>query len=66
MLHIDRDGRKEIHARHRWHAHQIDIGQKEDIQNYLTRLGFNRWNNGQYMKASDAVVELWQREIILR
>ncbi|EFE3927482.1 WGR and DUF4132 domain-containing protein [Escherichia coli] len=52
---------KEIHARHRWHAHQIDIGQKEDIQNYLTRLGFNRWNNGQYMKASDAVVELWQR-----
>ncbi|HEI2560042.1 TPA: WGR and DUF4132 domain-containing protein [Escherichia coli] len=52
---------KEIHARHRWHAHQIDVGQKEDIQNYLTRLGFNRWNNGQYMKASDAVVELWQR-----
>ncbi|HCO7567221.1 TPA: WGR and DUF4132 domain-containing protein [Escherichia fergusonii] len=52
---------KEIHARHRWHAHQIDIGQKEDIQNYLARLGFNRWNNGQYMKASDAVVELWQR-----
>ncbi|ENG4175307.1 WGR and DUF4132 domain-containing protein [Escherichia coli] len=52
---------KEIHARHRWHAHQIDIGPKEDIQNYLTRLGFNRWNNGQYMKASDAVVELWQR-----
>lgn len=52
---------KKIHARHRWHAHQIDIGQKEDIQNYLTRLGFNRWNNGQYMKASDAVVELWQR-----
>ncbi|EHZ2475800.1 WGR and DUF4132 domain-containing protein [Escherichia coli] len=52
---------KEIHARHRWHAHQIDIGQKEDIQNYLTRLGFNRWNNGHSMKASDAVVELWQR-----
>ncbi|EAA3115160.1 MolR family transcriptional regulator, partial [Shigella flexneri] len=49
---------KEIHTRHRWHAHQIDIGQKEDIQNYLARLGFNRWNNGQYMKASDAVVEL--------
>ncbi|HBD5337275.1 TPA: WGR and DUF4132 domain-containing protein [Escherichia coli] len=52
---------KEIHARHRWHAHQIDIGQKEDIQTYLTSLGFNRWNNGHSMKASDAVVELWQR-----
>ncbi|EGI40307.1 molybdate metabolism regulator MolR [Escherichia coli TA280] len=52
---------KEIHARHRWHAHQIDIGQKEDIQNYLARLGFNRWNNGQYMKAPDAAIDLWQR-----
>ncbi|AKK48829.1 TPA: DUF4132 domain-containing protein [Escherichia coli] len=52
---------KEIHARHRWHAHQIDIGQKEDIQNYLARLGFNRWNNGQYMKAPDTAIDLWQR-----
>lgn len=52
---------KEIHAGHRWYAHQIDIGQKEDIQDYLTRLGFNRWNNGHYMKAPDAVVEIWQR-----
>ncbi len=51
---------KEIHGRHRWHAHQIDIGQKEDIQNYLTRL-LQSLNNGQYMKAFDAVVELWQR-----
>lgn len=42
----DRTAEKEIHARHRWHAHQMNIGQKEDIQNCLTRLGFNRWNNG--------------------
>ncbi|EFO2100205.1 MolR family transcriptional regulator [Escherichia coli] len=52
---------KEIHARHRWYAHQIDIGQKEDTQNYLTRLGFNRWNNDHYMKAPDVAVEVWLR-----
>ncbi len=30
------------------------------------RLGFNRWNNGQYMKASDAVENSGRGEIILR
>ncbi|MCH0694977.1 WGR and DUF4132 domain-containing protein [Escherichia coli] len=53
---------KEIQARYGWYAHQIAIGQKEDIKNYLTRLGFYRWNNGHYIKAPDAAVEAWQQE----
>lgn len=66
MLHIDRDGRKRDSCKASLARTSNRHRPKEDIQNYLTRLGFNRWNNGQYMKASDAVVELWQREIILR
>ena len=58
---IDRDGRKRDSCKASLARTSKDIGPKEDIQNYLTRLGFNRWNNGQCMKASDAVVELWQR-----
>ncbi|KNC09922.1 MolR family transcriptional regulator [Klebsiella sp. RIT-PI-d] len=53
---------KELRDRHRWYARQIELGQHEGPQQFLPRLGFNTWKNGNIESVSKTTLNAWEQE----
>ncbi len=61
---LTEEAAKALLAQRSWYASQVEMGKQEDEKEYLTRLGFRSWShkNDRYEKASDLVVDAWQRQ----